>query len=80
MSIKSMNQEWPNRWSNCEDLDVDVVVNDAGDEPFMPEYWESNLKSLKQDVDNKGRLLLWWEITNKDDINNPNHVSSCRSK
>jgi CMP-2-keto-3-deoxyoctulosonic acid synthetase len=35
MSIKSMNQEWPNRWSNCENLDVDIVINVQGDEPFM---------------------------------------------
>ncbi|MBU0940629.1 MAG: 3-deoxy-manno-octulosonate cytidylyltransferase [Bacteroidetes bacterium] len=57
-------------------LDVDVVVNVQGDEPFInAEPLKEVIEVFKQDVDNKVDLAsLMREITNKDDINNPNHV------
>ncbi|MBX9889633.1 MAG: 3-deoxy-manno-octulosonate cytidylyltransferase [Flavobacteriaceae bacterium] len=57
-------------------LDVDVVVNVQGDEPFInAEPLKEVIEVFKQDVDKKVDLAsLMREITNKDDINNPNHV------
>jgi 3-deoxy-manno-octulosonate cytidylyltransferase (CMP-KDO synthetase) len=57
-------------------LDVDVVVNVQGDEPFInAEPLKEVIEVFKQDVGKKVDLAsLMREITNKEDINNPNNV------
>ena len=57
-------------------LDVDVVVNVQGDEPFInAEPVKEVIEVFKQDVGKKVDLAsLMREITNKEDINNPNNV------
>ena len=59
-----------------EDLDVDIVVNVQGDEPFIDD--KSLLKlidvfknDIKQEID---LASLKVQITNKEDIQNPNNV------
>lgn len=57
-------------------LDVDVVVNVQGDEPFIDkEPLEKVIAVFKNDTENKVDLAsLMREITNEDDIHNPNNV------
>ena len=59
-----------------ENIDVDIVVNVQGDEPFIDELSLSKLievfkNDIKKDVD---LASLKVEITNKEDIENPNNV------
>ena len=57
-------------------LDVDVVVNVQGDEPFInKEPLEKVLEIFRDDTENRVDLAsLMREITNVNDINNPNNV------
>jgi 3-deoxy-manno-octulosonate cytidylyltransferase (CMP-KDO synthetase) len=57
-------------------LDVDIVVNVQGDEPFInKEPLEKVIEAFKNDTEKKVDLAsLMREITNLEDINNPNNV------
>lgn len=59
-----------------ENLDVDIVINVQGDEPFIDaESLVKVIEVFKNDLDKKVDLAsLMREITNEDDINNPNNV------
>jgi 3-deoxy-manno-octulosonate cytidylyltransferase (CMP-KDO synthetase) len=59
-----------------ENLDVDIVINVQGDEPFIDaEPLAKVIEIFKNDLDKKVDLAsLMREITNEDDINNPNNV------
>ena len=59
-----------------ENLDVDIVINVQGDEPFIDaEPLSKVIEIFKNDLDKKVDLAsLMREITNEDDINNPNNV------
>jgi 3-deoxy-manno-octulosonate cytidylyltransferase (CMP-KDO synthetase) len=59
-----------------ENLDVDIIINVQGDEPFIDKEPLANvIEVFKQDLDKKVDLAsLMREITNLDDINNPNNV------
>lgn len=59
-----------------ENMNVDVVVNVQGDEPFINKEALSQLVEVfKKDTDKKVDLAsLMFEITEKDEISNPNNV------
>ncbi len=59
-----------------ENLDVDIVINVQGDEPFIDaEPLAKVIEVFKNDLDKKVDLAsLMREITNQEDINNPNNV------
>ncbi|TDE03296.1 3-deoxy-manno-octulosonate cytidylyltransferase [Flavobacterium sandaracinum] len=59
-----------------EKLDVDIVINVQGDEPFIDaEPLAKVIEVFRNDLDQKVDLAsLMREITNEDDINNPNNV------
>lgn len=59
-----------------ENLDVDIVINVQGDEPFIDaEPLAKVIEVFRNDLDKKVDLAsLMREITNEDDINNPNNV------
>ena len=59
-----------------EKIDVDIVVNVQGDEPFIDELSLSKLiEVFKNDIKKEVDLAsLKVEITNKEDIENPNNV------
>lgn len=59
-----------------ENLEVDIVVNVQGDEPFInTEALEKLIAVYKNDTDKKVDLAsLMCEITDEDEINNPNNV------
>jgi 3-deoxy-manno-octulosonate cytidylyltransferase (CMP-KDO synthetase) len=76
MSIKEHESGSDRIAEAIADIDVDVVVNVQGDEPFID---EDSLKKLieifKNDSDKKVDLAsLMREITNEEDIANPNNV------
>jgi 3-deoxy-manno-octulosonate cytidylyltransferase (CMP-KDO synthetase) len=59
-----------------ENLDVDIVVNVQGDEPFInTAALEKLIEVYKSDIEKKVDLAsLMFEITEEDEINNPNNV------
>ncbi|WP_426063070.1 3-deoxy-manno-octulosonate cytidylyltransferase [Flavobacterium sp. DSP2-3-1] len=59
-----------------ENMDVDIVINVQGDEPFIDsEPLVKVIAVFRNDLDKKVDLAsLMREITNEDDINNPNNV------
>ncbi|MFV8328104.1 3-deoxy-manno-octulosonate cytidylyltransferase [Flavobacterium sp. ZS1P14] len=59
-----------------ENLDVDIVINVQGDEPFIDaEPLAKVIEIFRNDLDEKVDLAsLMREITNEEDINNPNNV------
>ena len=59
-----------------ENMDVDIVINVQGDEPFIvSEPLAKVIEVFRNDLDKKVDLAsLMREITNEDDINNPNNV------
>ena len=76
MSIKEHESGSDRIAEAVENLDVDIVVNVQGDEPFIDTVaLEKLIAVYKNDSENKVDLAsLMCEITNVDDINNPNHV------
>lgn len=59
-----------------ENLEVDIVINVQGDEPFIDkEPLEKVIEVFKNDLTQQVDLAsLMREITNEDEINNPNNV------
>ena len=59
-----------------ENLDVDIVINVQGDEPFIDtDPLAKVIEIFKNDLDKQVDLAsLMREITNEDDIKNPNNV------
>ena len=59
-----------------ENLDVDIVINVQGDEPFIDtKPLAKVIEIFRNDLDKQVDLAsLMREITNEDDINNPNNV------
>ncbi|WP_395046728.1 3-deoxy-manno-octulosonate cytidylyltransferase [Flavobacterium sp.] len=59
-----------------ENLDVDIVINVQGDEPFIDaEPLAKVIEVFRNDLDKKVDLAsLMREITNEEDITNPNNV------
>ena len=59
-----------------ENLDVDIVINVQGDEPFIDaEPLAKVIEVFRNDLDQKVDLAsLMREITNEDEVNNPNNV------
>ena len=76
MSIKEHESGSDRIAEAIENMEVDIVINVQGDEPFID---TSALKKLidvyKHDTDNSIDLAsLVFEITEEDEINNPNNV------
>ncbi len=76
MSIKEHESGSDRIAEAVQNLDVDVVVNVQGDEPFInAEPLSQLIDVFKNDTDKKVDLAsLMREITNLDEINNPNNV------
>jgi len=76
MSIKEHESGSDRIAEAVENLDVDIVINVQGDEPFInAEPLAEVIDIFRNDVSNQIDLAsLMREITNEDDINNPNHV------
>lgn len=76
MSIKEHESGSDRIAEAVADLEVDIVVNVQGDEPFINiEPLEKVIEIFKNDADKKVDLAsLMREITNEDDINNSNNV------
>jgi 3-deoxy-manno-octulosonate cytidylyltransferase (CMP-KDO synthetase) len=76
MSVKSHESGSDRIAEAVEHMDVDIVVNVQGDEPFInKEPLERVIAFFKKDVDKKIDLAsLMREIKKKEDIENPNHV------
>ena len=76
MSIKEHESGSDRIAEAVADLEVDIVVNVQGDEPFINrEPLEKVIEVFKNDADRKVDLAsLMREITNEEDINNPNNV------
>lgn len=76
MSIKEHESGSDRIAEAVADLDVDIVVNVQGDEPFTEAGpLEQVLSVFKNDEERKIDLAsLMREITDEDEINNPNHV------
>ncbi len=76
MSIKEHESGSDRIAEAVENLDVDIVVNVQGDEPFIDkESLKKVIEVFKNDLHNKVDLAsLMREIKNELDINNPNNV------
>lgn len=76
MSIKEHESGSDRIAEAVANLDVDIVVNVQGDEPFInKEPLEKVIEIFINDVDKKVDLAsLMKEITNEEEINNPNNV------
>lgn len=76
MSIKEHESGSDRIAEAVENMDVDVVVNVQGDEPFInKEALESLVNAFKADVENKIDLgSVMYQITDKEEIDNPNNV------
>lgn len=76
MSIKEHESGSDRIAEAVADMDVDIVVNVQGDEPFMEREPLAKLLSVfNDDADKKIDLAsLMREISNQDDISNPNNV------
>jgi len=76
MSIKEHESGSDRIAEAVANLDVDLVVNVQGDEPFIAvEPLAELIEVFRNDPQNKVDLAsLMREITNEDDINNPNNV------
>ena len=76
MSIKEHESGSDRIAEAVENMDVDVVVNVQGDEPFInKEALQSLVDAFKADVDAKIDLgSVMYEIFDKEEIQNPNNV------
>jgi len=76
MSIKEHESGSDRIAEAVANLDVDIVVNVQGDEPFInKEPLEKVIEVFKNDAERKVDLAsLMREITHEEDINNPNNV------
>ncbi len=76
MSIKEHESGSDRIAEAVANLDVDIVVNVQGDEPFInKEPLKKVIEVFQNDADKKVDLAsLMREITNEEDINNPNNV------
>lgn len=76
MSIKEHESGSDRIAEAVENLEVDVVVNVQGDEPFIDKKpLEELIAVFKNDVDKKVDLAsLMFQITDKEEINSPNNV------
>ena len=76
MSIKEHESGSDRIAEAIENLDVDIVINVQGDEPFIDrEPLEKLIEVFKNDAENKVDLVsLMRNISNKNDIENPNNV------
>lgn len=76
MSIKEHESGSDRIAEAVENLDVDIVINVQGDEPFInTEPLAKVIEVFKNDSENKVDLAsLMCEITDEDEINNPNIV------
>jgi 3-deoxy-manno-octulosonate cytidylyltransferase (CMP-KDO synthetase) len=76
MSIKEHESGSDRIAEAVENLDVDIVVNVQGDEPFINTIALEKLIAIyKTDTEKKVDLAsLMCEITDEDEINNPNNV------
>lgn len=82
MSIKKHESGSDRIAEAVQNMDVDVVINVQGDEPFID---ENPLKALievfKNDLDKKVDLAsVMCQITDKEDIENPNNVKVITDK
>lgn len=76
MSVKEHESGSDRIAEAIENLDVDIVINVQGDEPFInAEPLAQVIEIFKNDTDKKVDLAsLMTEIQNEDDIHNPNNV------
>lgn len=76
MSIKEHESGSDRIAEAVENMDVDIVINVQGDEPFINKSALSQLVEVfKNDVDKKVDLAsLMFEIKDKEEISNPNNV------
>jgi 3-deoxy-manno-octulosonate cytidylyltransferase (CMP-KDO synthetase) len=76
MSIKNHESGSDRIAEAVENIDCDIVVNVQGDEPFIDKNsLEILLNVFKKDTENKVDLAsLMRQISDKDEINNPNNV------
>ena len=76
MSIKEHESGSDRIAEAIENIDVDVVVNVQGDEPFInAEHLAKVIEVFKNDTNQQVDLAsLMREITNENEINNPNNV------
>jgi 3-deoxy-manno-octulosonate cytidylyltransferase (CMP-KDO synthetase) len=76
MSIKEHESGSDRIAEVVENMDVDIVVNVQGDEPFInTDALEKLIELFRNDSEKKVDLTsLMFEITEEDEINNPNNV------
>ncbi len=76
MSIKEHESGSDRIAEAVENMEVDIVVNVQGDEPFINTLaLEKLIEIYKNDTEKKVDLTsLMFEITDEDEINNPNNV------
>jgi 3-deoxy-manno-octulosonate cytidylyltransferase (CMP-KDO synthetase) len=76
MSIKEHESGSDRIAEAVENIEVDVVVNVQGDEPFIDKKpLEELIEVFKKDTDKKVDLAsLMFQITDKEEINSPNNV------
>ena len=76
MSIKEHESGSDRIAEAVENMDVDVVINVQGDEPFINKKpLEELIEVFKNDTEKKVDLgSLMFQITDKEEINNPNNV------
>jgi 3-deoxy-manno-octulosonate cytidylyltransferase (CMP-KDO synthetase) len=76
MSIKEHESGSDRIAEAIENMEVDLVINVQGDEPFINKKpLEVLIEVFKNDVEKKVDLgSLMFQITDKDEINNPNNV------
>ena len=76
MSIKEHESGSDRIAEAVENMDVDVVINVQGDEPFINKKpLEELIEVFKNDIEKKVDLgSLMFQISDKEDINSPNNV------
>jgi 3-deoxy-manno-octulosonate cytidylyltransferase (CMP-KDO synthetase) len=76
MSIKEHESGSDRIAEAVENLEIDIVVNVQGDEPFIDKKpLEELIEVFKNDINKKVDLAsLMFQITDKEEINNPNNV------